>query len=184
MLLAWGIDPESRWFEEGVRFVFTIIIGGPLVALLWALFGLGGSTPSQDVHGYTVLRLRPGMRVTLSVLALALAGLMQVGARDGDMRHVAWVFHLFTLFFLWGGWVIFTAKIRFDGSTLYAPGPLGGTRRYDWADLIRIEQLPDTREYRLVFTGKRSAKISYFYSGVERLISLANERRRGNAGTP
>lgn len=183
-LRSWGIEPDSAWFKEVLRFAFAIVVGGPLVALLWALFALGSDEAGQDIHGYTVLRLKPGMRITLSVLAVALAVLMIAGTLDTEQEALKWLFRAFAVAFLWGGWVIFTAKVRFDGATLFAPGPLGGQRKYDWADLVAIETLSDNREYRLVFRDKRKVKISFFYSGVDRLIWLANQKRQANARTP
>ena len=77
-----GIDPESEWFENALRFVFAIVIGGPLAALLWSLMALGQDRVDEDIHGYTTLRLKAGMRVTLPLLSLGLAVLMFYGATE------------------------------------------------------------------------------------------------------
>ncbi|NNL35784.1 MAG: hypothetical protein HKP29_08625 [Silicimonas sp.] len=180
-LRAYGINPQSEWFEQAMRFVFTIVIGAPLAALLWTLMAMGQNRTDKDIHGYTILRLKTGMRVTLPLLSLGLAVLMFYGSGEID-GVVAQIFvQSFGVLFLWAGWVVLSARIKFDGMTLMAPNIFTRMISHDWADLDEIRTLRDSREYLLVFRDGRKVKISFFYSGVDQLIWLANQKRQANA---
>ena len=179
-----GIDPENTWFKEGLKLLLYVFIGGPILGLMNAVFALGQDVSSKDIHGYTVLYLKSGVRFTLPVAALALAALMFFVSSQDEGVWVQFGLSGFGLAFLLAGLAVFRARLRYDGTSLFVRGPLGGESRYDWVDLEQIENLPDSSEYKLTFAGNRRVRISYYYSGVSRLIWLANERRRGHARTP
>lgn len=183
-LASLGLDPESRWFEEGLNLVLYVIVGGPILGLLNAIFALGSDVTASDIHGYTVLRLKSGVRVFLPIASLCLAVLMYVASNDTENPWIALVFGGFGLAFLLGGWAIWRARIRFDGSRLFIRGFLGRETGYEWADIEQIASNADGAEYVLTFRGNKSVKISHYYSGIDRLIWLANQKRRGNARTP
>ena len=45
-LLANGVDPEGRWFEEGVKLVPYVIVGGPILTFT-------GKRPIKISHYYS-----------------------------------------------------------------------------------------------------------------------------------
>lgn len=179
-----GIDTESVWFEVGLKFVLYVIVGGPILGMLSAIFALGANHTSNDMHGCTVLRLKPGVRYFLPFTSLAMAALMYVASADAESPWTAAVFNGFGFAFLLCGWAIWRARIRFDGSRLFMRGFLGGEVGYDWADLQHIQRNANGVEYRLGFRDNKTVKISHYYSGLHRLIWLATEKRHENARTP
>ena len=183
-LVAIGLDPEGSLFSRGIlKGLALLMFGVPLTVLLWMIVGLGSNQGGTDIHGYTVLRLKTGGRVFLTLVSVGLAGLMLYVAMDESETL------LFRLFigafggaFLLGGYFIATAQVRYDNSTIAATTYTATLEKHEWRDLEAIEPNDEAREFVLRFRTGRKARISYFYQGVDELIWLARRKLDENAG--
>ena len=182
-LLDLGIDPEGPWLRAALKAVGTIFIGVPVALLFWSIAGLGSGAAGTDIHGYTILRLRSGSRYFLSAASLALAGLFLFVAAE-DVEGLLWTafMSVFGVFFLFGAWFIWTARVSYDNRTIAATQYTGTSRRHDWSDLVMIERRDEQHEFILRFRTGRKARISFFYQGVGELMALAERKLDENAG--
>ncbi len=173
-LIMYGIDPANSFWTRGIlKAIATVLVGLPIAALLWTIVGLGRDEGSTDNHGFTVLRPMAGVRYVISPLAFALSAGFVFAAFDSDQALFAAFMLTFAAGFLFGGFWIFFAKVKYDGTAVYVPKYTGVVQRYEWIDLQTIEPNKDAQEFHLIFSGNRKARVSYYFAGVQGLIELA-----------
>jgi len=88
---------------------------------------------------------------------------------------------VFGIAFLFAGFWIFEACVRYDNSTIFATDYSGLDPRYEGADLENIQINADARDYHLLFRRGRKARISYFYSGANNMMTLVWQKLETNA---
>ena len=176
MLEAQGIDRDSRTFRSGAKLILAIVVGLPLTALIHAIGRLGSNRARTDIHGYKVLRLRAGTRYFLTFSTLCIAAMFFALPIVDPTTKAPWAFQLGGIVTVFFALVLLTARIRYDNATLSVSGNLGGQKRFQWADLTDIQELPDLKRYVLVFKNGRKASISFNYAGVDDLIETAQAK--------
>jgi len=183
-LIEWGLNPDGVWTRGTLKLIATVLIGAPIALGFWGIAALGSDQAGSDVHGYTVLRLRTGVRYFFSLAAFALAVLfIFVATNDSDELVFQIVMICFGCLFLFGGVWILIARIRYDNSTIFATDYTGVSRRHDWVDLETIDVRRDAQEYHLLFRTGRKVRISFFYQGANELIALAEDKLQAYART-
>lgn len=182
-LEAYGIEEDSQTFRALAKGLIAIVLGIPLTVLIYAIGHLGSNAGKTDIHGYTVLRLKAGTRYFLSLAGLALASLFFALPILDPETKAPWAFQAGGLFFVFAAFMIFSAKIRFDQSTIWVTNNFGMLRQYAWADLVEIRDEPEQNQIRLVFRNGKKPTISYYYAGLGALIETARTRLDAHAGT-
>lgn len=170
VLLRIGFDPGGSMVLNAIKVVGAVLLGVPIAALFWSIAAFGSDVPRHDVHGF--LRLRSGARYFFSVMSFALAVLfffVSVG------EPIAFQFFMisFGTVFLFAGWWIFAAKVRFDETSLFATAYSGAAHSHDWTDLTKIALNREAQEYHLLFRSGRKARISFYYQSVDQLMPFA-----------
>lgn len=179
VLLRIGFDAGGGMVLNAIKVVGAVLLGVPIAALFWSNAAFGSDLPRRDVHGYTLLRLRSGARYFFSVMSVALAVLFFLVSVDEPIAFQFFMISFGTVF-LFAGWWIFSAKVRFDEASLFAMAYSGATHSHDWADLTKIVINREAQEYHLLFRSGRKARISFYYQGVDQLISLARRKLDDN----
>lgn len=182
-LEAQGTDRDSQEFRRGLRLILAIVVGVPLTALIHAIGRLGSNRARTDIHGCKVLRLRAGTRYFLTFSTLCIAALFFALPIVDPTTKAPWAFQAAGAVTVLFALVLLTAKIRYDSATLSVTGNLGGRKRFDWADLTDIQEVPDLKRYVLVFKNGKKASISFSYAGIDDLMETAQAKLEAYAGT-
>jgi hypothetical protein len=183
-LAAQGIERDSQSFRILVKVFVVAVVGVPLTGLIHAICMLGSNRGATDIHGYTVLRPRMGTRCFLIVAALGLAALFFAYPMVDPETQAPWAFQAGGVAFLLCGLVAVTGKVRYDGRTVGTFNMIRGWRQHDWADLAEIRDMPQVKEFVLLFRNGRKASISYRYAGIDDLLDTARAKLDSHAGTP
>ena len=175
VLLRLGLNTDGDMVLSAINVVGAVLLGVPTAELLWSIAAYGSDLPRRDVHGYTLLRLRSGARYFFSILSVSLAVLFFFGSVDEPL-----IFQVFMIgfgaVFVFAGWWVFAAKVRFDETSLFATAYSGATHHHNWADLAKIEINQKAQEYHLLFGSGRKARISFYYQGIDQMMSLARRK--------
>ncbi|MGI9389178.1 MAG: hypothetical protein ACR2O1_03895 [Boseongicola sp.] len=183
-LMVWGQKPEAPLARGTIKLIATILICAPVALGFWGIAALGSDQAGSDVHGYTLMRFRAGVRIFFSLAAFALGVLLLFGVSDdGD----ALVFRIVMVGFGCGSifvsvWILIS-KVRYDNTAVYATEYTGATRRHDWVDLESIDVRKEGQMTHLRFRTGRKAHISVFYQGANELTALAEDKLQTNART-
>ena len=184
-MLRVGLEPDGWVTEELLSVVAVLVIGVPLAALLWTIAGLGSERSSTDIHGYTVLRLKAGTRYGFAVLALLLAAVSFYAVATDETTTLAFqiAVPIFGALFLFAGFLLLVAKVRYDNSKICVTHFTGRLRCHDWADLVDIRTNSEGREHHLIFRDGRKARMSFYYQDVQSVMALAYRKQEQNART-
>jgi hypothetical protein len=82
---------------------------------------------------------------------------------------------------LFAGLWIFEARVRYDNSTLFATDYSGREPRHEGANLEDIQINADAGDYHLLFRRRQKARISFFYSGANDMMTLVWQKLETNA---
>ena len=175
VLIDAGLDPEGGIVLGIIKVVTAFFIGIPVVGLIYSLIALGSDAGKEDTHGYTLLRLKAGARYFLSAACVAFGVLFFFVAPEGHIAFQAAMMAIGVAAFF-AAWWVFSARIRYDGSTLFITAYSGLTHRHEWADLVDIKSNKEAMEFHLFFRDGRKARVSFFYQGLDGLMALAWDR--------
>ena len=170
-----GIDVERHWRTVYVQLAAFALLALPVAGSIFVIASPMSDEPEVDLHGYRVLRLRVRARRVFTVLLLAITGVFVFAASLVSNPLIAAILLLPAIFFFYGAiWLNF-AKVRYDGSTIYVVGYLGGTQRYEWADLTEAVVKKEAMELRLKFRTGQTARISLLFSGIQDFADVIGE---------
>lgn len=181
---AQGITRDDRMFRSIVKVFVTLVVGIPLGALIFAIRRLGSDRTQQDIHGYTVLRLKAGSRWFAVFSLIGLAALFFAYPAVDPQAPVPWAFQAVGVSCLLGILVILKAKIRYDGTTLIVSNSFGGHSTHQWSDLAAIREVPEMKHYVFSFRDGKKAKISDSYAGIDTFLEAAQSKLNAYAAPP
>lgn len=179
---AYGLERDGRAGRMVLKAFVVIVVGVPLSALIYAVVGLGADKGKKDIHGYTVIRPKAGMRFFAVVASVGLAALFFAYPVVDPDAAFPWAFQLASAGILLAGFVILTGKIRYDQSTVATFNPLTGWRQHEWSQLSEVKDRPEHKDYLLRFRTGRKMSISYRYAGLEDFLETARAKQGGHAG--
>ena len=183
-LVGLGVHPDGFWTRNILNLSGIVLVGIPVGGLLWSIAVLGSDGAGTDLHGYTVLRLRTGVRYFFSFAAFALSALFVFAALDKfDEIIFPLVMIGFGCAFFFGGIWILNASIRYDNTAIFTTEYSGISRRHEWVDIEGIDYKKESQEYQLRFRTGRKARVSSFYQGLDDLIVLAESKLKAHART-
>lgn len=180
---AHGITRDGLSFRKGLRLILVIVVGLPLIALIYAIRRLGSDRAQRDIHGFTVLRLKAGTLWFTTISFLGLATLFIAYPMVDPTVPSPWAFQVAGLLCFLGIPVMLNAKLRYDGSTLAISNSFGGRSVHRWSDLTDIREVPEMKHYLFTFKSGKKASISYSYAGLGGLIETAQSKLEVHAGT-
>lgn len=180
---AHGITRDDPLFRKGLKPVLAIVLGIPLVALIYAIGRLGSDRPQRDLDGYTVLRLRAGMRWFTTISCLGLAALFFAYPMVDPVAPIPWAFQAAAVFCLLIIPVMLKAKVRYDNSTLSVSNSFGGSSRFRWSELMEVRAVPEMKHYLFVFENGKKASVSYSYAGLDDLLGTAQSKLGAHPGS-
>lgn len=179
---AHGITRDDLMFQKGLKLILVVVVGAPLTALIYAIGRLGSDKGQWDIHGYSVLRLRAGIRWFTTIACLSLAALFFAYPLVDPVFPDPWAFQGTGALCLLVIPVILNAKIRYDGSTLSVSNSFGGRSIHRWSDLTDIRQVPELKHYLLTFRNGKKATISDSYAGLDALLETARSKMKAPVG--
>ncbi|SIN98556.1 hypothetical protein [Vannielia litorea] len=180
-----GITRDSATFRTGLKLVLAIVPGLPLAALIYAIARLGSDRAQTDIHGYTVLKLRAGMRWFSTLSCLGLSALFFAYPMVDPHSPAPWAFQAVAVVCLFAIPVLLKARVRYDNATLEVANTLGGRSRHNWSDLTEVRDVPPLKAWELRFSTGKKASVSYHYAGLEGFLDTAQSKLavRPRAGT-
>lgn len=177
-----GIDPDGFWTRSVLKVIAIPLAGLPVAGPMGSIASLGSDRAGCDVHGYSVLKPHEDARYFFTLASLALTGLIIFVGADPQERLIFRGFMaVFGVAVLFAGFWVFEAHVRYDNSTSFAIDYSGLDPRHEGADLEGIPINALARDCHLLFRRGRKARISFFYSGANDMMTLVWQKLKTNA---